>query len=173
MELWDIYDKDRNLTGKVIPKGTALEENEYRINIRLAIFNDQDEMLIQKRQTIKQKYPNFWDVSVAGNAMHGEISEETVERELKEELGLEHDFSNERPMITIHRKHGFTDIYILNLNVDINSLKIQHEEVQSVIWATKQEIFQLMDEGKFIPYNKSLIELLFFNKDCRGMIDKT
>lgn len=173
MELWDIYDKDRNLTGKVVPKGTALEENEYRINIRLAIFNDQDEMLIQKRQTTKQKYPNFWDVSVAGNAIHGEISEETVERELKEELGLEHDFSNERPMITIHRKHGFTDIYILNLNVDINSLKIQHEEVQSVIWATKQEIYQLIDEGKFIPYNKSLIELLFFNKDCRGMIDKT
>lgn len=172
MELWDIYDKDRNLTGKVVPKGTALEENEYRINIRLAIFNDQDEMLIQKRQTTKQKYPNFWDISVAGNAMHGEISEETVERELKEELGLEHDFSNERPMITIHRKHGFTDFYILNLNVDINSLKIQHEEVQSVIWATKQEIFQLMEEEKFIPYNKSLIELLFFNKECRGMIDK-
>lgn len=173
MELWDIYDKDRNLTGKVVPKGTVLDENEYRINIRLAIFNDQDEMLIQKRQTTKQKYPNFWDISVAGNAIHEEISEETVERELKEELGLEHDFSTERPMITIHRKHGFTDFYILNLNVDINSLKIQHEEVQSVIWATKQEIFQLMEEGKFIPYNKSLIELLFFNKDCRGMIDKT
>lgn len=173
MELWDVYDKDRNFTGKVIPKGTALEENEYRLTIKLAIFNDKEEMLIQKRQSTKVKYPNLWDFSVAGNAIHGEISEETVERELLEELGLEYDFSKERPMITIHKKHGFTDFYVLNLeNIDINSLKIQHEEVQSITWATKEEICQLIDEDKFIPYNKALIELLFFNKDCRGMIDK-
>ena len=74
-------------------------------------------------------------------------------------------------MLTIHREHGFTDFYILNLDIDINLLKIQYEEVQSVIWANKQEIFQLIDEGKFIPYNKAIIELLFFNKNCRGMID--
>lgn len=171
MELCDIYDKNRNFTGKVVPKGTVLEENEYRLTVRLAIFNDQDEMLIQKRQLNKHKYPNFWDISVAGNTVHGEISEETIERELFEELGIEHDFSNDRPMVTIHREHGFTDFYILNLNIDINSLKIQHEELQSVTWASKQEIFQLIDEEKFIPYSKSIIELLFFNKDCRGMID--
>lgn len=172
MELWDIYDKDRNFTGKVISKGTPLEENEYRLTVRAAIFNDEGEMLIQKRQSNKAKYPNLWDVSVAGNAVHGEISEETIERELFEELGLKYNFSNERPMLTIHREHGFTDFYILKLNIDINSLKIQHEELQSVTWANKQEIFQLIDEEKFIPYNKAIIELLFFNKDFRGMIDK-
>lgn len=171
MELWDIYDKNRNFTGKVIPKGTSLEKGEFRLTVKLAIFNDQGEMLIQKRQSTKQKYPNLWDFSVAGNAIHGEISEEAIERELMEELSIEYDFTDERPMITIHKKHGFTDFYVLNLNIDINSLKIQHEEVQSVTWATKEEILQLIDEEKFIPYNKAIIELLFFNKDCRGMID--
>lgn len=171
MELWDIYDKNRNFTGKVIPKGTTLEKDEYRLTVRAAIFNNENEMLIQKRQTTKNKYPNLWDVSIAGNAVHGEISEEAIERELFEELGIKYDFSEERPMLTIHREHGFTDFYILNLDIDINLLKIQYEEVQSVIWANKQEIFQLIDEGKFIPYNKAVIELLFFNKNCRGMID--
>lgn len=173
MELWDIYDKDRNFTGKVIQRGTPLEKNEYRLTVKLAIFNNDGEMLIQKRQSTKVKYPNLWDFSVAGNSIHGEISEETMERELFEELGIEHDFSNERPMFTIHANHGFSDFYILNFeNIDINSLKIQHEEVQSVTWATKQEIYQLIDENKFIPYTKALIDLIFFNKDCRGMVDK-
>lgn len=102
---------------------------------------------------------------------HGEISEETMERELLEELGIEHDFSSDRPMITVHKKHGFVDIYVLKMNLNIDTIKFQHEEIQSITWATKQEIFQLIDEEKFIPYNKAFIELLFFNKDCRGLID--
>lgn len=171
MELLDIYDKNRNFTGKVIARGTTLKENEYRITTKVAIFNQEGEMLIQKRQHDKPKYPNLWDISVSGDAIHEENSEEAIERELFEELGLTYDFSNERPIITICSEHAFIDIYILNLDIDINLLKIQHEEVQSVTWASKQEIIQLIEEEKFIPYNKGLIELLFFNKDCRGIID--
>lgn len=171
MELWDIYDKDRNFTGKVVPRGTKTEKGEYRLTVKVAIFNSNNEMLIQKRQLDKRKYPNLWDISVAGNAIHGEISEETIERELYEELGIVHDFSEDRPMFTIHKKHGFTDVYILKMDLEINSIKFQHEEIQSITWASKDEIFQLIDEEKFVPYNKSIIELLFFNKDCRGFID--
>ena len=42
MELWDIYDKNRNFTGKVIPKGTTLEKDEYRLTVRAAIFNNEN-----------------------------------------------------------------------------------------------------------------------------------
>lgn len=69
MELWDIYDKDRNFTGKVVPKGTNVADGEYRLSVKVAIFNEKDEMLIQKRQINKVKYPNLWDISVAGNAI--------------------------------------------------------------------------------------------------------
>lgn len=59
MELWDIYNKDRNFTGKVVPRGTALNLEEYRITTKLAIFNSDGEMLIQKRQTRKRKIPKL------------------------------------------------------------------------------------------------------------------
>ena len=38
---------------------------------------------------------------------------------------------------------------------------MQYEEVQQVKWASMEEIFQMIDEGVFIPYYKSLIQLLF------------
>lgn len=171
MELWDIYDKDRNFTGKVVPRGTTLELNEHRITVKLAIFNRDGEMLIQKRQLGKEKYPNYWDISASGDVIHEENSEEAIERIVFEELGLKHNFLNEMPIITSYSKNSFIDIYVLNLDIDINSFKIHPEEVQSVTWANKQEIIQLIEEEKFIPYNEGIIELLFFNKDCRGLIN--
>ena len=38
---------------------------------------------------------------------------------------------------------------------------LQYEEVQRVKWATLDEIFQKLDDGIFIPYYKSLIQLFF------------
>lgn len=170
MELWDVYDKNRNFTGRIVGQDTPLKDDEYRIAIKVAIFNQDGEMLIQKRQLSNPKYPNLWDVSVVGNVIHEENSEDAVERELFEKLGIKEDFLNERPIFTIYKKETFDDFYILNLDIDINLLKINHKEVQSVTWASKHEILQLIEEEKFVPYNEGLIELLFFNKDCRGII---
>ena len=51
MEIWDIYDKDRNLKDKFFTRGdnNELEEGDYELITHVAIFNEQGEMLIQKR----------------------------------------------------------------------------------------------------------------------------
>lgn len=92
---------------------------------------------------------------------------------MKRELGIARcglaiDLENIRPSLTIHFEHGFDDIYILTQPVDLSSLHLQHEEVQAVRWASKDEILRMIDDGTFIPYEKSLIELLFFRKDHRS-----
>ena len=52
--------------------------------------------------------------------------------------------------------------------VDLSTLTLQESEVQAVKWATEAEILALMDDGQFLPYHKSLIQLLFAMKDSRG-----
>jgi isopentenyldiphosphate isomerase len=42
------------------------------------------------------------------------------------------------------------------------------EEVQRVKWATKEEILTMIDQEIFIPYRKSLIELLFDMRKYMG-----
>lgn len=45
--------------------------------------------------------------------------------------------------------------------VDIDTLKLQFEEVQRVRWASKNEILKLMDSNVFVPFYRNFIELLF------------
>ena len=39
---------------------------------------------------------------------------------------------------------------------------------QAVRWAALEEILEMIDDGRFIPYEKGLIELLFFQRNHRG-----
>jgi len=172
MEILDVYDKYRNLTGKRILKNQYkdLKENEYTLHSYVAVFNQENEMLIQKRNSELEKYPNLWDISASGKTISGEATEDSMERMLIEELGYKNSFLENRPYLTINYEKNFCDVYIINDDIDINKLRLNYEKVQNVTWATKDEIFQLIDEGKFVPYEHSFIGLLFFNKDTRGVI---
>ena len=175
MEVWDIYDKDRNLKNKYFVRGNdnTLEDGDYEVVVHVAIFNKEGEMLIQKRSLTKKKFPNLWDMSAGGHTISGETSNDAIERELFEELGYSHDFSEERPYMTINYSQGFDDVYIIkDENINIDSLKLQPEEVQSVTWASKDEVLQLIEEGRFVSYCPGYIESIFFIKDNRTMLKK-
>jgi len=168
MEVFDLYTADREQTGRTMVRGEPVPDGFYRLVIHVCIFDPEGRMLIQQRQPFKKGWPNLWDISVGGCAVSGESSRTAAERETAEELGLPVDLSGIRPTMTIHWEHGFDDYYILTQPVDLQSLRLQFEEVKAVRWATRKEILQMIDDGQFIPYEKSLIELLFFRKDHRS-----
>ena len=168
MELWDLYDRDRHPTGETHERGKPVPEGRYHIVVHVVIFNTKGEMLIQQRQPFKEGWPNLWDITVGGSAIAGDDSRSAAEREVMEELGLPIDLSDELPKIILPFDQGFDDIYIINLDVDLTTLHLQESEVQSVRWAGMADIFTLMEAGQFLPYHKSLIELLFAMKDSRG-----
>ena len=166
MEYWDIYDIERNKTGKEIIRGEKLKHNEYHIVVHACIFNKNGEMLIQQRQSFKEGWPNMWDLTCGGSALKGETSQTAVERELYEELGIK--IKSFRPNITINFEDGFDDIYLIEQDIDLDSLKLQYEEVQNAKWATKEEIISMIEDDRFIPYYPSLINLLFETRKQYG-----
>ncbi len=151
-ELWDIYDKNRTLTGRTMERGSQFAKGDYHLVIHVCIFNSKNELLIQKRQPWKKGWPNMWDITVGGSALAGETSAEAAERETFEEIGYKIDLSAERPFFTVNLKRGFDDYYLVERDIDINGLCLQYEEVQCVKWAGKDEIMQLIKEGQFIGY---------------------
>ena len=110
----------------------------------------------------------MWDITVGGSAIAGDDSRSAAEREVMEELGLPIDLSGEMPKIILPLDQGFDDIYIITMDVDLSALHLQESEVQAVRWAGMEDIFALMEAGQFLPYHRSLIELLFAMKDSRG-----
>ena len=161
MELWDVYDKNRLLTGKTGERGKPLPEGGYHMVVHVCLFNQKGQMLIQQRQAFKHGWPNLWDVTAGGSAIAGETSAQAAQRELFEEVGYAADFSALRPHLTINFSNGFDDYYFLEREVELSLLKLQEEEVQAVAWAEKDEILEMIAQGSFVPHRSAFISLLF------------
>ena len=168
MEFWDLYTRDRIPTGETHRRGKPLPADRYHMVVHVVIFNGKGEMLIQQRQPFKEGWPNLWDVTVGGSAIAGDNSRTAAERETLEEIGLHIDLSREQPKLTIPFDVGFDDIYTLVEDVNLASLTLQESEVQAVKWADEQEVLQMLMDGRFIPYHRAFIQLLFALRDSRG-----
>mgnify|MGYP004639588003 CR=1 FL=1 len=172
MELWDVYDENRTKTGKIAVRGKGLPEGGYHIVVHVCVFNSRGEMLIQQRQPFKHGFPNLWDVSAGGSAIAGETSKQAAMREVREEIGLDIDLSNVRAKFSASFDEGFDDWYVVTKDADISALSLQYEEVQAVKWASRAEIQRLIDGGKFIPYFKSAVDMIFDTMDQYGFINE-
>ena len=168
MELFDLYTADRVKLDRTMVRGDAVPEGCYRIVVHVCVFDPEGRMLIQQRQPFKEGWSNMWDITVGGSAVAGDTSRTAAERETREEIGLDIDLTDVRPSLTLYWEHGFDDYYLLTRELDPASLHLQYEEVQAVRWATREEIHRMIDDGEFIPYEKGLIDLLFFQRNHRG-----
>lgn len=161
-EYWDVYDMHRNKTGKKQIRGRQTAPGSYRMVIHTALFNSDGKMLIQQRQPFKQGFSGLWDITAGGSSLSGETSQQAAHRELMEEVGIDYDFSQIRPHYTINFSDGFDDVYVIQQDInDITKLNLQYEEVKAVKWADIDEIFALTDQGRFVPYTKGRIQLIF------------
>jgi len=171
MEIWDLHDKDRVKTGGTMVRGKENPTNgEYRIIVCIVVFNSKGQMLIQQRQPFKESWPGFWDITAGGSAVSGDTSQMAAARELLEEVGIRADFSDTPPHFTINTIWTFCDFYLVEKDVNIDNLQLQQDEVAQVKWATKQEIFEMMDDGSFVPYQDGVIELCFSLNARRRML---
>lgn len=161
MEQFDLYDLNKKVTGKVINRGDEVPSGYYRYVVHAVILNSKGKMLIQRRSDNKKNWPSMWDISVGGCVVKGETPNEGIQRELKEELGIDYDFKAIRPVFTFSFSEGFDDFYALFMDVDTSSLTLQKEEVSDVKFASLSEIKELIKEGKFIKYQDHFMDFIF------------
>lgn len=162
MELWDVYNSDREKTGKKVVRGRdRLAPGEYHLVVIVLVFSSDGRMLIQKRTANKTGWPSMWDISAGGAVTAGENSAEGAERELFEEIGIRHSFKGVRPHFSFAHRIGFADCYIITEDVNPEELKLQESEVSEVRYATMDEILALIEAGSFVPYYESIVRLMF------------
>ena len=170
MEYWDIYDDDRNKTGKIIARNNRddLGENENHIAMHVALFNSKGEMLLQRRSLMKKDDPGKWDFSSRGSILKGETSQEGAHREMLEELGIDYNFNNIKPSFTKKYPNVFDDFYIIEKDIDIDDITIQKEELDAVMWADEDKVIELINNNEFainnIDFMKNIFSLYKENK---------
>ena len=85
-EIWDVYDAQRQKTGKRHRRGEQLGEGEFHLVMHCWMRNSRGEYLLTRRCPEKS-YGGRWE-STGGSALAGEDSLTAVLREVKEETGL-------------------------------------------------------------------------------------
>ena len=147
MELIDVYNSKGEITGKVVERHTKDEDFGKDEHIGVAIIyieNSKGEFLMQL--TSKEKGSIY--SATGGHIDHGETPYETIVREVKEEIGL--DISNENVIDLGHICVDFPVRFIFYLKKDVNidDLVLKKDEVEKMVYLTKEELRKVIDEGK-------------------------
>ncbi|MGN1275997.1 MAG: NUDIX domain-containing protein [Floccifex sp.] len=151
MEYWDIYDKNKQLTGRTMKKNDwILKEGEYHLSVIAILQRNDGKYLITQRVMSKSWAPGWWEVP-GGACMAGETSREAIVREVKEETGLDVSHAQGGLVFTYHRENieegdnYFVDVYKFILDFDESDIQIQKEEALSYKICTKEELEPLKD----------------------------
>lgn len=160
-EMWDVYDKDRNLTGRKHRRGDFLAKGDYHLTVHVWMQNSRGEFLITKRSPNKG-FPNMWE-STGGSALAGDDSLAAALREVREETGLKLQPENGRCVITYWGDDYITDVWLFRQDFDLNDVVLLEGETCDKMYASKEEILRMLEHGSFIPfrYLDELMEIAY------------
>lgn len=167
MEIWDIYDSNKQKTGRtMVREDWHMGPDEFHLTVLGVIMRPDGRFLITQRSLNKSWAPGHWEVS-GGGVQAGETSQEAVLRELREETGIDvsqaqggYAFSYKR----VNPEEGdnyFVDIYRYICDFSESDVHVQKEEVAGFKLATREEIAELGRQGVFLHYEsiKKVFEL--------------
>ena len=159
MELWDIYDSNKQRTGRTMKRNDwCLKAGEYHLTVLGVVVRPDGKFLITQRVMTKAWAPGWWEVS-GGAAQAGEDSQDAVKREILEETGLDVTGCEGGYLFTYHRENPgkgdnyFVDVYRFIKDFDEKEVKPQEEETLGFQLATAQEIKAIADQGIFLHYD--------------------
>ena len=146
MEYNDIYDKNRNLTGRVHLRGTRWEPGEYGLVVCVWVYDGNGKILLTKRAPEKS-FPGTWENS-GGAAKKGETSRQAITRELFEETGIRATEAEFELIATEREGNMHYDHYCLHRTTPLEQIVLQPGETDDARWATFDEISALIAQKK-------------------------
>ena len=154
MEYWDIYDKNKQLTGRKMKRNDwCLKEDEYHLTVLGVIRRPDGKYLITRRVLTKAWAPGWWEVS-GGAAQAGESSEEAVRREVLEETGLDVNGCVGGYMFTYHRENPgegdnyFVDVYRFEKDFKEEDLHLLPDGMHAVVNEEIKAQFDALENRK-------------------------
>ena len=166
-ELWDIYDVNKQLTGRTMKRNDfTMADGDYHLTVLGVVVNTAGEFLLTRRVMSKTWAPGWWEVS-GGGVMAGETSEQAVIREIREETGLDVTGAEGGYMFSYRRDNPdegdnyFVDVYRFILDFTDEQVHIQTDEADGYMLASHKDIKDLGADGVFLHYDsiKEVFEL--------------
>lgn len=146
MEWNDIYDENRQPTGRVHRRGTPWKRGEYCLVVCVWVYDGQGNVLLTRRAPEKS-YPGTWENS-GGAAQAGETSRRAIARELFEETGIRAEEAEFELMDTGKDKNVFYDFYCLQRSTPLAEIVLLPGETDGVQWVSFEGVHEMIDRGQ-------------------------
>ncbi len=146
MEWNDVYDENRNLTGRVHKRGTPWGTGEYGLVVCVWVYDGRGHILLTRRAKGKS-FAGTWENS-GGAAKAGETSRQAIARELFEETGIRAEEGEFELLGSDRDRNTFYDFYCLKRTVDLKDIVLLPGETDDVQWASFGKIHWMIRTRK-------------------------
>lgn len=146
MELNDIYDENRNLTGRVHRRGTHWQNGEYGVVVCVWVYDGRGHLLLTRRAKGKS-FSGTWENS-GGAVKAGETSRQAVARELFEETGIRAAQEEFEFLDTDQDRNMFYDHYCICRSTPLKEIVLLPGETDDVMWASFSKVRWMISTGK-------------------------
>ena len=144
MEWNDIYDKDRQLTGRVHKRGTRWGSGEYGLVVCVWVYDGQGRLLLTRRAPEKS-FAGTWENS-GGAAKAGETSRQAIARELFEETGIRAEESEFEYIGSDRDRCTFFDFYCLKRQTPLEQIVLLPGETDGAQWVTLAQVHEMIEK---------------------------
>ena len=145
-EFIDIYDENRNLTGRVHRRGTPWHAGEYGVVVCVWVYDGDGHLLLTRRAKGKS-FAGTWENS-GGAVKAGETSREAIARELFEETGIQAAPEEFEFLSTDKDRNMLYDHYCLKRGVKLKDIVLLPGETDDVMWASFGKVHWMIRTGK-------------------------
>jgi 8-oxo-dGTP pyrophosphatase MutT (NUDIX family) len=143
MQEWnDIYDKDRNLTGRIHKRGTPWKKGEYGLVVCVWVYDGKGKLLLTRRAPEKSG-AGTWENS-GGAVKAGETSRQGIARELFEETGILAQPEEFEFLESCRDRNTHFDHYCLRRTVPLEEIVLLPGETDAVQWSDFAHVHEMI-----------------------------
>ncbi|MDP1722410.1 MAG: mevalonate kinase [Candidatus Gottesmanbacteria bacterium] len=137
-EVFIVVDKDDKVLGFRSRYDCHHDKSLIHRTVGAVIVDTKGNVLLQKRSSSKDTGAGLWGISCAGHVRKGQVYEETLHRELQEELGVDMPISLIAKFVVQDDQES--EMAALYRGVSNGPFRINHEEVECVEFFSPREL---------------------------------
>jgi len=127
-----------------LPRKEAHDKKLLHRTISVLVFNDQSQVMLQKRSVKKDSNPGKWSNATGGHVGQDETYDQAAQREIMEELKLSEKPEFVKKMIIKDPAHTtMTQLYTIKSN---GPFEFNPEETDEIKFFTKQDLLKIFDQ---------------------------
>lgn len=150
-----VVDRHNTVIG-CAPRARMRSEKLIHRATYILVINDAEDLFVHQRTLGKDIYPGYFDIAAGGVVLAGESYEQSAERELREELGV-------NAPLTRHFDHYFEDTHnrvwgrIFSCRHN-GPFQFQPEEVADGFFLAIREVLALAKHHPFTPDGVAILQ---------------